>query len=134
MARPPTRSFPDRKISETLLDFAAPLLPERPGETTEAQVRHALLVSCTVWNAVIFADVLGNPRFLDELRRRLSPALARVGLLDEMIARKRTRFAADKRLVGDWKLRQENGEVRLWVEARDPDSVPPHAAGEEIRA
>ncbi len=134
MARPTTRSFPDRKISETLLDFAAPLLPERSGEATEAQVRQALLVSCTVWNAVIFADVLGNPRFLDELRRRLAPALEKVGLLDQLIARKRTLFAADERLVGDWKLRQENGDVRLWAEARDPDSLPPHAAGEEILA
>jgi len=55
----------DRKISETLLDFAAPLVQDLSmSEAPEAVLREALRVSCTAWNAVVLADVLNDPRHL----------------------------------------------------------------------
>jgi hypothetical protein len=52
--------FPDRKISETFLDFASPTMNDLPSEAAEHRARQALQVSFTVWNAVIFADVLND--------------------------------------------------------------------------
>jgi hypothetical protein len=43
--------FPDRKISETLLQFAAPVIHDLPSEAPEHRAREALQVSFTVWNA-----------------------------------------------------------------------------------
>jgi len=60
---------PYRKISETFLDFSGPLLRDLPSEALEHQAREALQVSFTVWNAVIFAGVLNDDRYLNEVRR-----------------------------------------------------------------
>jgi len=53
-----TARFPDRKISETILDFARLIPQALPSEAPERRAREALTVACTVWNAVVFADVL----------------------------------------------------------------------------
>jgi hypothetical protein len=45
--------YPNRKISETFLHFAAPMLDNLPSETAEHRAQQALEVSFTVWNAVI---------------------------------------------------------------------------------
>ena len=60
MARGPAKAFPDRKISETFLQFSAPLLHSLRCDASERQIRQALAVAYTAWNAVIFADVLNN--------------------------------------------------------------------------
>ena len=49
---------PAPTISETLLHFADPLLPDLSIEEPERKAPQALNVSFTVWNAVVFADVL----------------------------------------------------------------------------
>jgi hypothetical protein len=54
-----TARFPDRKISETILDFARLTPQALPSEAPERRARAALTVACTVWNAVVFADVFG---------------------------------------------------------------------------
>ena|SRR5438477_4386217 len=60
--------FPDRKISETFLDFASPIMNDLPSEAAEHRARQALQVSFTVWNAVIFADVLNDHGYIDQIR------------------------------------------------------------------
>ena len=50
------RLNPVRKISETFLRFAAPILHDLPSEAPEDRAREALQVSFTAWNAVVFAD------------------------------------------------------------------------------
>jgi hypothetical protein len=61
--------FPNRKISETFLQFAEPIIHDLPSDAPEHRARQALQVSFTVWNAVIFADVLNDHWYLDEIRR-----------------------------------------------------------------
>jgi hypothetical protein len=130
MAKHTARSFPDRKVSETFLDFTAPLLQILPTRATERQARKAFQLSFTVWNAVIFADVLQDHRHLDEIRRLTAGVPEMVVLIEQLIARKRTLFAEDERLIGNWELRQEKEGVHLWAEARDPHSLPPSSVGD----
>lgn len=61
--------YPNRTISETFLDFAAPLLEDLPSEAPENRAQRVLEVAFTAWNAVVFADVLNEHRHLDEIRR-----------------------------------------------------------------
>jgi hypothetical protein len=60
--------YPDRKISDTLLQFAEPLLDARGSNLTEAQMEEPLVIAWTVWNAVIYADVGEDRYLLDQLR------------------------------------------------------------------
>ena len=116
--------FPDRKISETFLQFAAPIIHDLPSEAPEHRAREALQVSFTVWNAVIFADVLNDHGHLDEIRR-LTAGNPEVGLLvDQMIARKRALFADDERLIGDWEVTRTPEGINVLADARDPHSLP----------
>ena len=116
--------FPDRKISETLLQFAAPIIHDLPSEAPEHRAREALQVSFTVWNAVIFADVLNDHGHLDEIRR-LTAGNHEAGLLvDQMIARKRALFADDERLIGDWEVTRTPEGINVRADARDPHSLP----------
>lgn len=55
-------SFPDRKISETFLDFAAPLLHDLLSEAPEQRAEQALRIAFAARNAVAFADVLNDDR------------------------------------------------------------------------
>src|SRR5215469_9038348 len=125
MARGPAKVFPDRKISETFLQFAAPLLQTLPSEAPERQIRAALEVAYTVWNAVIFADVLNNNRYIDEVRRLITANTAGPAMLmEQMIARKRELFADDTRLIGNWKVTRTKDGINLHADARNPHSLP----------
>lgn len=124
MAKHTVRSVPGRKISETFLDFAAPLLRDLPSEAPELRAREALQVSFTAWNAVIFADVLNDDRHLKEIRRLTADKPETALLIEQMVARKRTLFANDARLIGSWEVTRTNDGINLHADARDPHSLP----------
>ena len=126
MAKRAVPRFPDRKISETFLDFAAPIMQDLRSEAPEHRAREALQVSFTVWNAVIFADVLHDHAHLDEIRR-LTGGNPETGLLmEQMIARKRELFADDERMIGDWEVTRTEDGINVRADARDPFSLPQH--------
>ena len=128
MAKRTVRSVPDRKISETFLDFAAPLLRDLPSEAPEGRSREALQVSFTAWNAVIFADVLNDDRHLNEIRRLTADKPEMAVLMEQMIARKRGLFANDARLIGTWEVTRTEDGINLRADARDPHSLHRDAA------
>ncbi len=117
------RSNPHRKISEIFLRFAAPLLHDLPSEAPEDRARKALRVSFTAWNAVVFADVLNEHRYLDELRRLTADKPETALLMEQLIARKRALFADDERLFGNLEVTRTEDGINLRAEARDPHSV-----------
>jgi hypothetical protein len=116
--------FPDRKISETFLDFAAPMLHDLPSEAPEHRARQALQVSFTVWNAVVFADVLADHGYLDQIRHLTAEDPETGLLMEQMIARKRELFADDKRMIGDWEVTRTADGINIRADARDPYSLP----------
>lgn len=108
-----------KKISETFLDFMAPSFDDMGAPPAEAQ-RDALIRTCwTVWNAVVLADFGGRSDLLDKLLDPFLSSPASVVLFKTLVERKRSRrFANDNLLIGDYKLKHVNGEIRLWAEAR----------------
>ena len=123
MKRHTTRSNPERKISETFLHFAAAILRDLPSDAPEDRAREALQVCFTAWNAVVFADVLNDHRYLDEIRRLTADNPETAVLIEQLIARKRALFAGDERLIGNWELTRTADGVNLHAEARDPHSL-----------
>ena len=112
--------FPDRKISETFLDFASPLLNAMPDNAGEREFESVLKLAFTVWNAVVLADAAGEEKHLSEMRKLLSRDPVSRSLVEQMIVRKRTQFGDDHRLIGEYRLRVENGGFNLRAEARSP--------------
>lgn len=123
MARGPAKAFPNRKISETFQQFAVPLLHTLRSDAPERQIREALAVAYTAWNAVIFADVLNDNRYIDEARRLTTNTGGPAMLIEQMIARKRGQFADDTRLIGNWKVTVTEDGIKLHADARDPHSL-----------
>mgnify|MGYP003565857544 CR=1 FL=1 len=115
-----------KKFSATFLDFAKPAFDRMGIEPNSREGEALLKTSWMVWNAVVFADIGGQPHYLEQLRdpANLTPA-SRV-IVDWLIERKRTRFKTTNWLVGDCSLRQVRGEWRLRIEARaEPTPAEP---------
>jgi hypothetical protein len=112
--------FPDRKISETFLHYAEPLLDALGPDAPDDQMEQSLKIAFTVWNAVVYETVNGDRHFLDMAQKLTSHEPVMKGLVDFMIARKRRLFGDDHRLVGEFKFIYKNGKRRLRAEARDP--------------
>jgi hypothetical protein len=115
-------SFPDTKISETFLRFAAPLIEPLGSEITRDQFEKSLKLAFTVWNAVVYDAVAGNDRFITSIRDLASGDPMIAALTEALIRRKEVEFGDDGRLIGEYTLRRQNGEWNLWAEARRPSS------------
>ena len=128
--------FPDRKISETFLHFAEPLLQDLRPEAPERDADRALQIAYTVWNAVIFADVLKNHSHLNEVRRLIAATTQGTTLVEQLIARKRALFGDDERLIGTYEVRRTKEGINVRADARDPHSlprIPPESADSTVR-
>jgi hypothetical protein len=118
----PTLKYPDRKISDTFLQFAEPLLDAWGPNVTEAQMEQSLMIAWTVWNAVVYADAGENKQMLEKVRASMEHDPQLKGFVEFLIDRKRMVFGDDHRLIGEYKLFRKDGEIRLRAEARDPRS------------
>jgi hypothetical protein len=114
-----------KKISQTLLEYAAPLLEHMPQGASFSQRHSVLQVAITVWNALVVAH-WGQLDVLPDIYRRLEqlPEPDRSTMrqmIDVLVERKRRLFPKDLRAVGNWELRvKQDGDLALWAEARGP--------------
>lgn len=123
-----TSSFPtsDRKISETLLDFAEPLLKGLGGGPSPHSVREALQIAWTIWNAVVLEQTSGNGAHFAEIRKLMSLQSIPIAFSrpphELLIERKQTipRFTSDHRMMGEFTLELREGGWVLRLEARTP--------------
>ncbi len=117
--------IPSRKVSETLLDFGAPVLELAPPFASRESLREVLMTVITIWNACAMdMDVWGQPDMLQDLRLRLAdpklPAPMRA-LTEALILRRKERFGHDPRAVGDWDVvLNGDGGFRFRCDARLP--------------
>jgi hypothetical protein len=123
-------AIPKRKISETVIDFGAPLLRDLDQAQPIEIARATVSLVITVWNAHVMAmPVWGKPDVL----KQLEDVLRAPGTPTEMIAacadlatRRQQHFASDPRAVGEWRVAFDNrGRVRLHCDARVPPSLMP---------
>lgn len=109
-----------RKLTETLLDFARPMLDALPGADARS-VRTLLEFSIRVWNAIVDEETGGAAGFLAEIRAELLAGRTPSEIVtwhDKLVARKRELFRGDLRFVGNWNLRQDRGGVHVEMETR----------------
>ena len=112
--------FPDKKISETFLNFASPIIDSLGNDPTQNQVESVLKIAFTVWNSVVLDTVRGNSEFVSQIKLLMKDDPISSIMFDQMINRKLDMFPDDNRMIGDYKLTKKNNEWRLRAEARDP--------------
>ena len=118
--------FPDRKISETFLEFVSPLFKYLSPGADVHEIEKVIEIGFTAWNAVILSNVEGAPDYLDMIKTKLEHDIEGFAMVSELIDRKRKVFGGDQRLIGNYRVRMKHGELRLWAEARDPYTIANH--------
>jgi hypothetical protein len=113
-----------KKISETFLEFVAPLTSILGPNATEAELEQALKIGFTVWNAVVFDALQPGGRHVDEALRLTAHHQPLRQLIEHLIDHKRRHFKNDLRLIGEYQLYQSGGELRLRAEARSLTARP----------
>ena len=109
------------KISETILAFAKPLLDLLGRPPAAEELDDMLKLAVTAWNSVIFDDSARSTNYVSRARSLLMGRPESVGLFDQLVLRKRTVFAGDRRLIGEATVvKDKNGEARIRVQAHEP--------------
>jgi hypothetical protein len=109
---------PARKLSETILDFGAPLIERLGPDSPLALVYDTYDFVIDVWNAHVLAlPMWGHPEVLAALQQASQKADA-PPQMREMLARlaqrRHTRFAHDTRPVADWNIKLlKDGKLNL---------------------
>jgi hypothetical protein len=106
-----------RKLSETLLDFARPMIEAERAAHHEDAMRDALGLAIAVWNASVMSAQAGVPLDAAVLRGDL-PAYRSPAWVEPLLARKRERFGDDLRLVGHWQVRRQRDQFDIQMETR----------------
>lgn len=124
-----------RKISETLLDFVAPLLDESDAES-ERDFEAALRFGVVVWNFVAAEERGWQPDAVAKMRAELRLEKFPARLLkacDMLVGRKRARFAGDLRMVGKWQVKGSKRGVGVEMEALLPPEMIERATAAGLR-
>jgi len=119
-----------RKISETIIDFGAPLIVDLDKNQPIEIVRATFNLVITVWNAhVMGMPVWGKPEVLkqlEDLLRAPGTAPQMIAACADLAIRRQQHFANDPRAVGEWRVAFDHrGRVRLHCDARVPPSLMP---------
>ena len=121
---------PDRKISETIIDFGAPLVAELDDEQSLDVVRAVFKLIITIWNAHVTAmPVWGKPEPLVQLKALLKNPAALPEMIDAyhtLTQRRLAHFADDPRAVGEWDVVvATTGRIHLRCQAHVPPALMP---------
>jgi hypothetical protein len=107
-----------KKISETFLEFVAPLTSILGSAATDAELEQVLKIGCTVWNAVVLDAAAPGSRYVEEALRLAGQNEPVRMLIEQLVTNKRHHFKNDHRLIGEYQLYRDRGELRLRAEAR----------------
>ena len=120
----PENNLTRKKISETFLRFAAPVLSTMPEGATPSEIENVLRVPHMIWNALVFDHASGTDDWLTRIRETIAHTPIGVTIIENLIDRKRHLFADDNLLIGEFRVTKLGpGEINLWAEARDPYSA-----------
>jgi hypothetical protein len=123
-----TGTLAKRKLSETIVDFGAPLILQLDSNQSIEIVRAVFKIVIMVWNAHVMAMPLwGKPQLLEQLAELLRSPGTPCQLIEAcsaLTARRQQHFADDPRAVGEWSVAIDHaGGMRLHCDARLPSDV-----------
>ena len=133
--RPWSPPLSNRKLSETLLDFAAPVTAHLPFDVEPKRLERHLRFAVAVWNRLVVeewgAQGVGHMATARASVRGLDPSISPFaeGLLSLLASRRRKRrFRGDLRAITSLSVRVAplTGELRIRAEASLPEALRLH--------
>lgn len=117
-------TIPFRKISETLMEFAEPLLKELPVDHSIEALERVIKVATCVWNACALDQWHEMTSCTDKLRNQFGPNISNdIVIINALIARKKHLYGDDPRAITNETVVVDRGEFRLRAEARVKPTV-----------
>lgn len=111
-----------RKLSETVIDFARPMLDAENAQIDEHHLRAVLGFAIMIWNSIVAAAQAGVT--LDVATLRAGFAAHRwLAWVEPLLTRKRARFGDDLRLVGAWHVQRHRDRLDIQMETRVPPAL-----------
>ena len=101
--------FPNRKISETFLEFSSPLLDSIGQAATKDQVEKVLQITYSVWNSIVLDTSSGCEKNISTLRETAKGDQMASAMIEQLISRKMELYADDLRLIGEFSITQKMG-------------------------
>jgi hypothetical protein len=99
------------RMSETLVEFAEPLLSELPKGAGAAEWAEALHIATVVWNGLVVC--YPQEKLVADLKQGLGRDVDVEGLVEELARRKATRFSDDLRFVFDVRTHEAGDRVHV---------------------
>lgn len=119
--------YPDRKISETILDFAAPALSHLPPKPPLELFRQMMQLVIAAWNYGSMTFSIWRAATGKDYRPEWNAMMTKAGpearaVLDELMRRRASEpFHQDQRAVGEWSLHPDgHGSFNFRCDARLP--------------
>lgn len=110
--------IPNTKISQTILEFGKSVILQLPDDHTKEEFEAMLSIVITTWNSVVIDAWNKTDKYERELIERLENAPKQVKIdVKRLIKRKKSKFSADLRAVGNHWVREKNGEFIFGCEA-----------------
>ena len=114
---------PSLKISQTFIDFVKPVMPPVDENTTEEQIRTIFEIGFMVWNAVLLDSVNNNDYYIGYIEEILSQNPGFDFFINPLIERRKTLFANDKRMIGNFTVTYKDGNINVRAEAKAPSKT-----------
>jgi hypothetical protein len=112
------------ELAATLIDFGEPVLEILPSRPAEAELREAVELLVSVWNAhALAAPAWSSHEALQQIEAIAESADTPhflVHVLRMLSERKRTRFAGDTRVADEWEITGDGRSYVLTCEERAP--------------
>ena len=111
--------IPNRKISEVILEFGAPLLDELPASKDRFELESAIKLVVAAWNAVILDQQQKTRLYEDELLKAIKPMPEGFSSMVKLLfKRKRREYGSDPRTVGHYEVVDRDGVLTLKAESK----------------
>lgn len=98
-------------MSETLVDFAEPLLSKLPEGAGAAEWGEVLHIATLVWNGIVVS--FPKDKLVADLKQGVGPDSDVEGLVEELAQRKVARFSHDLRFVFDVRTYEAGDRVHV---------------------
>jgi hypothetical protein len=111
--------IPNRKISETILEFGYPIIAGLPENAPKEELEAVMSLIVSAWNAVILDDWNKTRKFEKAFLKALQPMPKEFESIPrKLIKRKKKEYSSDPRAVGNYWVIEKTGELVFRAEAR----------------
>ncbi len=111
-------TVPNKKISETLLEFAAPLIDSLGENPNKADLESVLRLASGIWNACVMDQWYGTTDHVEAMRDQVRHDPGYSALVEDLIERKQKVYGDDSRGITNEHVLEKNGELVVRAEAR----------------